>query len=317
MRALRPLRKVTFSGTLLVLGLTGIGLFMLLPIVFLFNNAFKPLNELYLFPPTIFVRQPTLQNFANLFLRAESGAVPFTRYFFNSVVVAAATVAAVVLVSTMAGYVLSKRRFHFKAAIMAMIMLSLMFVPEMVLIPRYLVVTRLGLDNTYLAHILPFVASPVAVFLMKQFIDQIPDELLEAAKLDGASDMQLFTRIVIPLTAPAVATVCIITFQAVFSDLSTSTYYVTRETMRTMAYFMTSVTVNIPGVAAASLGAGRGVEDVAAGDSVASGPHERALHLVLDFCDGPLGAVPAPAHHGAGERFDLFGQFGRKGRLGR
>ena len=255
MQAVRRLRKITFFQAFLVSGLTGIGLFMLIPIVFLFNNAFKPLNELYLFPPTIFVRQPTLQNFANLFLRAESGAVPFTRYFFNSVVVAAATIVIVVLVSTMAGYVLSKRRFHFKSLIMGMIMLSLMFVPEMVLIPRYLVVTRLGLDNTYFAHILPFVASPVAVFLMKQFIDQIPDALLEAAKLDGASDMQLFTRIVIPLTAPAVATVCIITFQAVFSDLSTSTYYVTRETMRTMAYFMTSVTVNIPGVAAASLGA--------------------------------------------------------------
>jgi ABC-type glycerol-3-phosphate transport system permease component len=249
----RRLRRITLSQVILVLGLTGIGLFMLIPIVFLFNNAFKPLNELFLFPPTILVREPTLQNFANLFLRAESGAVPFTRYLFNSVVAAAAALALVVLVSTMAGYVLSKHKFHFKSLIMATIMLSLMFVPEMVLIPRYLVVTRLGLDNTYFAHILPFVASPVAVFLMKQFIDQIPDALLEAAKLDGATDMYIFARIVIPLTAPAVATVCIVTFQAVFSDVTTSTYYVTNETMRTMAYYMTSVTVNIPGVAAASL----------------------------------------------------------------
>ena len=251
----RRMRRISLSQVFLVLMLTGIGLFMLIPIVFLFNNAFKPLNELFLFPPTILVQEPTLQNFANLFLRAEAGAVPFTRYLFNSVIVAAATLLLVVLVSTMSGYVLSKHKFHFKSLIMGTIMLSLMFVPEMVLIPRYLVVSRIGLENTYFAHILPFVASPVAVFLMKQFIDQIPDALLEAAKLDGATDWYIFTRIVIPLTAPAVATVCIVTFQLVFSDITTSTYYVTNETMRTMAYYMTSVTINIPGVAAASLGA--------------------------------------------------------------
>lgn len=251
----RALRKITFSRLLLVLVLTAVGLFMFIPIVFLFNNALKPLDELYLFPPRIFVQKPTFQNFANLFLRTESGTVPFTRYFFNSVIVAAATILAVVVVSTMAGYVLSKHRFHFKALIMGTIMISLMFVPEMVLIPRYLVVHGLGLADTYFAHILPFVASPVAVFLMKQFIDQIPNALVEAAKLDGATDMHIFLRIVIPLTAPAVATVCIVTFQAVNLDITTSTYYVSDEAMKTMAYFLTSVTVNIPGVAAVSLGA--------------------------------------------------------------
>ena len=93
----------------------------------------------------------------------------------------------------MAGYVLAKHRFHLKALIMSLIMLSLMFAPETVAIPRYLIVSSLGITNTYLAHILPFIASPVAVFLMKQFIDQIPDSLLEAAKLDGANDMYIFT----------------------------------------------------------------------------------------------------------------------------
>ncbi|WP_238392502.1 carbohydrate ABC transporter permease [Paenibacillus antri] len=256
---MRSLRKVTFSQWLLLVVLTAIGLFMFIPIVFLFNNAFKPLNELYLFPPPIFVRQPTMQNFDHLFLQAAAGAVPFTRYLFNSVVVAVATLAAVVLVSTMAGYVLSKHRFHFKSVIMATVMISLMFVPEMVLIPRYLVVSGLGLKDTYWAHILPFVASPVAVFLMKQFIDQIPDALLEAAKLDGATDMYMFTRIVIPLTAPAVATICIITFQLVFMDVTTSTYYTTKDTLKTMAFYMTSFTINIPGVAAASVGAAIGL----------------------------------------------------------
>lgn len=252
---IRRLRTISFSQTALVAFLTGIGLFMFIPIVFLFNNAFKPLNELYFFPPTIFVRQPTWQNFEALFLQTAAGSIPFTRYFFNSVVVAVVTLLTVVLVSTMAGYVLSKHKFHFKGLIMGSIMIALMFVPEMVLIPRYLIVSKLGILNTYYAHILPFVASPIAVFLMKQFIDQIPDSLLEAAKLDGAKDMYIFLRIVIPLTWPAVATVCIITFQSVFQDVTTSTYYVTKDMLRTMAYYMTSFTVNIPGVAAASIGA--------------------------------------------------------------
>ncbi|WP_274362115.1 carbohydrate ABC transporter permease [Paenibacillus thermotolerans] len=252
---LRAVRKITLPQWLLLIALTCIGLFMFIPIVFLFNNAFKPLNELYLFPPTIFVQHPTTRNFESLFLQAASGAVPFTRYLFNSVVVSVSTLAAVILVSTMAGYVLSKHRFHFKSIVMGVIMISLMFVPEMVLIPRYLVVSGLGLKDTYFALILPFVASPVAVFLMKQFIDQIPDALLEAAKLDGATDMYIFTRIVIPLTAPAVATICIITFQAVYMDTTTSMYYITKNTMKTMAFYMTSFTVNIPGVAAASIGA--------------------------------------------------------------
>jgi ABC-type glycerol-3-phosphate transport system permease component len=142
---------------------------------------------------------------------------------------------------------------------MAMIMLALMFAPETVAIPRYLVVSALGLKDTYFAHVLPFIASPVAVFLMKQFIDQIPDSLIEAAKLDGAGDLYIFSRIIIPLTAPAVATITIITFQAVYLDVETSTLYMTKETMKTLAFYVTSLTANVPGVAAVSMAAAVGL----------------------------------------------------------
>ncbi|MGZ9584241.1 carbohydrate ABC transporter permease [Paenibacillus marinisediminis] len=252
-------RHVTLSRIVLIVFLSCIGVFMLLPIIFLFNNAFKPLNELFLFPPTIFVQQPTLRNFEQLLLHTAAGVVPFTRYLFNSILISGITLAVVVLVSTMAGYVLSKHRFHFKGLIMALIMISLMFVPETVMIPRYLVMSGMHLTDTYFAHILPFIASPVAVFLMKQFIDQIPNDLVESAKLDGATDMTVFTRIIIPLTAPAVATICIITFQAVYLDTETSTLYMTSETMKTMAYYVTAFTTNIPGVAAASISAAVGL----------------------------------------------------------
>jgi len=252
-------KQFAFSRIFLVIFLTAIGLFMFLPIIFLFNNAFKPLNEMFLFPPRIFVQHPTFYNFEQLFLHTSAGVVPFTRYLFNGAAIALFATLSVIIVSTMAGYVLSKHRFPFKAFLMGAIMIALMFTPETVAIPRYIIVSGLGLKNTYFAHVLPFLASPVAVFLMKQFIDQIPNSLLEAAKLDGASDMYIFSRIIIPLTYPAVATAAIITFQLVYMDVEGSTLYTTKETMKTLAYYMAAVTQNIPGVAQLSVSASIGL----------------------------------------------------------
>ncbi len=197
-------RRFAPSRLLLIAFLAAIGIFMLLPIIFLVNNAFKPLNEMFVFPPRIFVQQPTMYNFEQLFLHSAAGVVPFSRYLFNSVVIATATTLAVIVVSTMAGYVLSKHRFHFKAFIMGAVMIALMFTPETVSIPRYLIVSGLGLKDTYLAHVLPFLASPVAVFLMKQFIDQIPNSLIEAAKLDGASRTRSFFNVTLPMITPTI-----------------------------------------------------------------------------------------------------------------
>ncbi len=252
-------RRFAPSRLLLIAFLAAIGIFMLLPIIFLVNNAFKPLNEMFVFPPRIFVQQPTMYNFEQLFLHSAAGVVPFSRYLFNSVVIATVTTLAVIVVSTMAGYVLSKHRFHFKAFIMGAVMIALMFTPETVSIPRYLIVSGLGLKDTYLAHVLPFLASPVAVFLMKQFIDQIPNSLIEAAKLDGAPDMYIFIKIIIPLTSPAVATAGIITFQLVYMDVEASSLYMTKETMKTLSYYAEAMTQNIPGTAQVSVAAAIGL----------------------------------------------------------
>ena len=252
-------RKFRFPRMMLFVFLAAVGIFMLLPIIFLVNNAFKPLNEMFLFPPRIFVQNPTMYNFEQMFLHSSAGVVPFSRHLFNSAVIATITTLAVIVVSTMAGYVLSKHRFHFKALIMGTVMIALMFTPETVSIPRYLIVSGLGLKDSYLAHVLPFLASPVAVFLMKQFIDQIPNSLIEAAKLDGAPDMYIFLRIIIPLTSPAVATAGIITFQIVYMDVEASSLYMTKETMKTLSYYAEAMTQNIPGVAQISIAAAIGL----------------------------------------------------------
>ncbi|WP_228551381.1 carbohydrate ABC transporter permease [Paenibacillus sp. B01] len=241
LRPLRRLRAASPFQVALIAAFTALAAFMSLPIVFIFNHAFKPQNELFLFPPRFFVQNPTWRNFEALFLHASNATVPFTRYLFNSVVVLGLTLASVIVISTMAAYALAKHRFHFKALILSLITLSLMFAPETVSIPRYLIVSGLGLNNTYFGHVLPSLASPVAVFMLVGFISQIPGDLLEAARIDGAGHLGIFARIVLPLSAPAVATISILTFQAAWGDVETSTLFMQKEAMRTLAFYVNSL----------------------------------------------------------------------------
>ncbi|UVI32949.1 carbohydrate ABC transporter permease [Paenibacillus spongiae] len=232
------MRRLSLSGVLLTSGLTGLALFMLIPIVYIFNHAFKPLDEMFLFPPRILVQEPTTVNFEKLFFATSGDVVPFTRYLFNSIMIAAVTILCVITVSSMAGYAIAKLRFGLKGLIMSLIYVSLMFAAETVSIPRYLIISGLGINDTYFAHILPFLASPVAVFLMMAFIGQIPNDLIEAAKLDGASEAAVFNRIVMPLAAPAIATIAILTFQSVWGDVEASTLYVQDEALKNIAYYV-------------------------------------------------------------------------------
>ncbi|WP_062052231.1 carbohydrate ABC transporter permease [Bacillus sp. JCM 19034] len=216
-------------------------IFMVLPIVFIFNHAFKPLDELYAFPPRFFVYRPTFDNFHNLFELANSSGIPLSRYILNSAIVTLAVVFLSVLISSMAGYVLSKKQFRGKFTFFEINNLALMFVPIAVTIPRFLTVSFLGIEDTFFAHILPLLAMPVGVFLLKQFIDQIPDSLIEAAIIDGASDLRIYFKIILPLIKPAVATAAILAFQLVWNDLETSVLYTTSENMRTLAFFMNTL----------------------------------------------------------------------------
>ncbi|MBW7458892.1 carbohydrate ABC transporter permease [Paenibacillus sepulcri] len=238
---IRRLRRTSPFQITLVTVFTALAAFMSLPIIFILNHAFKPQNELFLFPPRFFVQNPTFRNFESLFLHASNATVPFTRYLFNSMVVAALTLISVIVVSTMAAYVLAKYQFHFKHLIMALITLSLMFAPETVAIPRYLIINGIGLNNTYFGHVLPALASPVAVFMLVGFVSQIPNDLVEAAKIDGASHFGIFIRIVLPLCVPAIATISIFTFQGVWGDVETSTLFMQKEAMRTLAFYVNSL----------------------------------------------------------------------------
>lgn len=230
-----------FQKTLVLL-LSLLAVFMAMPIVYIFNHAFKPYHELFLYPPTFWVRAPTLNNFYDLIHAAANSLVPFSRYLFNSLLMAVLMVSATVLISSMSAYPLSKHRFKGKNVLFAAIVLSLMFAPEAVGIPRYLVISKLGLMNQFLGHIIPNLAMPVGVFLMKQFMDQVPNDLMEAGKIDGAGEFTIFMRIVMPVCMPAVATIAILTFQASWGNVETSALYMQDETLKTLPFYIETLT---------------------------------------------------------------------------
>ncbi len=147
-----------------------------------------------------------------------------------------------ILITSLSAYGLSKLKFKGKKLLFEINTLALMFVPIAVQIPRYLIIARAGLIDTYLGHILPVVILPVAMFLLKQFIDQTPNELIESAKIDGASEMEIFFKIIFPIILPAIATVGILSFQVLWNDTSTSILYIDDESKRTLAFFMMSLT---------------------------------------------------------------------------
>ena len=216
------------------------GLFMVLPIVYIFTTAFKPADELFKFPPSFLVKNPTWDNYKALFELMAGSSVPASRYLFNSIIVTVLTVVISILLAVSAGYVLSKKNFKGRNVLFEINTLALMFVPIAVSIPRFIIIVNLGLVDRFIANILPIIAMPIGVFLLKQFIDQIPDALIEAAKMDGASELGILFRVIIPMVRPALATVAILSFQSAWGNVEASTLYLNNESLKTFAYYITT-----------------------------------------------------------------------------
>lgn len=229
-----------------------------LPIVFIIFHAFKPMEELFAFPPKFITTHPVLDNFRQLMKNSRTASIPLSRYIFNSLLITCTVVFSSLIFSTAAAYSLSKLKYKGRNVMMQINQLALMFVPVAVMIPRYLVVNVLGMTNSYWSQILPLIPLPVALFLVKQFVDQTPDSLIEAAYMDGAGELTIYFRVLLPLIKPAIATAAILVFQQVWTNLEASNYYVNDDGLKTLAFYMntltgaTSNTVAGQGVAAAA-----------------------------------------------------------------
>lgn len=217
------------------------GAFAATPLLYTISTAFKPLDEMFVYPPRFWVRRPTLANFGEL-LQAMSGTiVPSSRYLFNSVLVTGLTVLGILVVQSMAAYPLARNRFRGRGLILFLTTAAFMFSPHVTTIPRFLVVNGLRLTDTYLSLIIPTLAQPFMVFLLVNFMAQVPESLLEAARIDGAGGWFIYRRILLPLVKPALFTVLILTFVAVWNDTFMPLVYIRREVMKTFPVALTTI----------------------------------------------------------------------------
>lgn len=192
--------------------------FMGLPFLYAIMQSLKPMEEIFIFPPRFFVRKPTLENFYMLMQYASNLWVPFGRYLFNSLFVTITATAAEVIVCSMAAVVLAKHKFPGRNFIFTIIVLTLLFSYDVTAIPQYVVMAKMGLINNYGALILPAIAVPLGLFLMKQFMESsVPDEIIEAARVDGSGPLKTFWIIVMPMVKPAWLTLIIFSFQTIWS----------------------------------------------------------------------------------------------------
>lgn len=209
----------SMAGNTILFVIMGIcGVFMALPLVMILNNALKPLDELFRYPPQIFVRNPSLDNFSDLYVLMSSSWVPFTRYVLNTLIITGLGTVGHVLFASLAAYPLAKHDFPGKKFLFSIVVLSLMFSYNVTAIPNYMIISWLGINNTYLAVILPAFAYGLGLYLMKQFMEQIPDSLIESARLDGAGEFRIFFSIIMPNVKPAWLTLAIFQFQTLWAN---------------------------------------------------------------------------------------------------
>ncbi|MDI6617308.1 MAG: carbohydrate ABC transporter permease [Clostridiales bacterium] len=215
------------------------GLFSVWPLIFAISNAFKPLNEIFLFPPRLFVQKPTLSNFADLSIIVGNSWIPISRYIFNTILITVLGTIGTVIISSMAAFPLAKYKFPGSKFMSNLIVYSLMFNGTVTALPNYIIMSRLGMVDTYLSVILPAIGSTLGLFLMKNFMVQVPDSLLEAAKIDGASEFTIFWKIMMPLSKSAWITLVILSFQTLWGTTGGSFLYT--EKLKPVSYALSQI----------------------------------------------------------------------------
>ncbi len=200
-------KRGKITGIIKYIVVAGVGVIMIVPFFWLVSASLMTLNEFISVPPKWIPANPQWHNYVDVFHH-----VPFLRYYLNSFIVAISVTALVLLTSAMGGYAFAKLNFFGKKALFRFTLSTMMFPAFLFLIPNFYLVTLFGWTSNYLSLIMPFAVSAYGIFLLRQFIMGIPPDLIDAAKIDGASQFAIFTKIIIPLTKPALATLAILTF---------------------------------------------------------------------------------------------------------
>lgn len=212
-----------------------LGLLMALPMYYTIIQAFKPLNELFLYPPKFYVISPTFDNFSDMFTLLSSSWVPFSRYIFNTIFISVVGTIGNLVLTSLAAYSLSKMQYPGRNFFFQIIVKSLMISSTVTGIVNFLIIVKAGLMDTYWAIIIPQWASSLNLYLMKQFMESnVTDAVLESARLDGASELRTFWSIAMPMVKPAWLTVIIYAFVGLWN--TGSSILIQSEELKTMKW---------------------------------------------------------------------------------
>lgn len=223
--ARKRINRSIFGTVLLALLLALFGLFMALPMVYVISNAFKPLEEIFLFPPRLLVQHPTLENFKGMGDLISNMWISFERYLFNSVFVSIAGTGLYLLVATLAAYPLAKHDFPGRKWLNELITVALMFTASVTGLVQYLLMAMVGMIDTYSAMILPSLSSTMGVFLCVQNLNSISNTMLEAGRIDGAGEFKIFYSLVLPNIRPVLFTMLIFQFQGMWNIAPSNVVY--------------------------------------------------------------------------------------------
>jgi len=212
---------------------------MAFPLVFSIASSLKPLDELFRFPPRVFPQNPTLDNYSDLIVVLGQSWVPFSRYLVNTVFITAVGTFGHVLIASMAAFVLAKYDFPGGKTFFNIVVTALMFSGYVTGIPNYVIMSKMKMIDTYWAVILPAFAAPIGLFLMKQFMEGIPDALIEAAQIDGARQGRIFWQIVMPNVKPAWLTIIIFSVQNLWNTNAATVIY--SESKKTLVYALQQI----------------------------------------------------------------------------
>ena len=212
---------------------------MAFPLVFSIAASLKPLDELFRFPPKVFPDHPTFDNFSDLIVTMGQSWIPFSRYLINTVVITLVGTLGHVLIASMAAFVLAKYDFPGGKTFFGIVVTALMFTGYVTGIPNYVIMSKMGIIDTYLAIVLPAFAAPIGLFLMKQFMEGLPNALIEAAHLDGAGEMRIFWSIVMPNVKPAWLTIIIFSVQSLWNTNAATVIYT--ESKKTLVYALQQI----------------------------------------------------------------------------
>ena len=234
----KPNRSI-WGDILLYLFLLFVAFVMAFPIIYAVSSALKPLDELFKFPPRVFPQNPTLDNFSDLFVTMGKSWVTFSKYLFNTVFITLVGTVGHLIVASMGAFVLAKYDFPGNKTFFKIVTVAMMFTGYVTQIPNYLILNKLGWIDTYWAIIIPAFASPMGLFLMKQFMEGLPTSLIEAAKIDGANEWKVFTNIVMPNVKPAWMTLIIFSVQALWNNKASTFIY--SEERKTLVYALQQI----------------------------------------------------------------------------